>query len=103
LVEIMNHSREQFGRDAQLRYERLLNSAMRDLATDPRRPGARPVEGAIREVWLCHSRHARNRLPAADRVGRPRHVLIFEVTGDIVRVLRVLHDAMDLPEHLRDI
>jgi len=103
LVAIMRHSREQFGREAQLRYERLLNSAIRELAVDPRRPGARVFEGATRRVWLYHARHAGQRLPATDQVGRPRHILVFEVADDVVRILRVLHDAMDLPQRLEDI
>jgi toxin ParE1/3/4 len=99
----MAQSRMQFGREAQLRYEHLLNAAMQDLAADPQRPGARQAESGSEGLWLYHSRLARPRLPAADRVGRPRHILVYRIVGEEVRIIRVLHDAMDLPAHLEDI
>lgn len=97
----MTWSRQQFGREAQLRYERLLNTAMRELAADPGRPGVR--EAGRRGLWLYHLRHARQRPSPADRVGQPRHILVFIVMADELRIVRVLHDAMDLPLHLEDI
>jgi toxin ParE1/3/4 len=103
LLAIMAWSRREFGRAAQLRYEALLNIALRDLAADPRRPGARKAEGAAEGVWLYHLRHARLRAQPVERVRQPRHVLVFRIDADQVRVLRVLHDAMDLPEHFKDI
>ena len=103
LLTIMAWSRREFGRDAQLRYEALLDTAMRDLAANPRRLGARQAEDAAEGVWLYHLRHSRLRTPRTERVHQPRHVVIFRVSSDRISVLRILHDAMDLPEHLKDL
>jgi toxin ParE1/3/4 len=103
LAAILRDSRERFGDEAQRRYERLLNAALRELAADPQRAGARAAEGSAADIWLYHSRHTRQRMLGVDRVGRPRHILVYRVAGDGVRLLRVLHDAMDLPEHLTDL
>jgi len=103
MAAVLKQSREQFGDDAQHRYERLLNNTMRDLAADPQRPGAREASGAATGAWLYHSRHTSRRLPTPDRVARPRHIVVYRVVGDVVRILRVLHDAMDLPERLKDL
>ena len=98
---VLSASGNQFGEAAQRRYRLLLEQAIDDVAANPRRPGVRAAgpEG----VWLYHTRHARLRTPANLRVSRPRHLIAFTIIGDEVRVLRVLHDAMDLPEHLKDI
>lgn len=103
LAAVLRQGREQFGDEAQRRYERLLNATMRELAADPRRPGVRAASSAADDARLYHSRHTSRRLPAADRVARPRHIIVFRIADDEVRILRVLHDAMDLPEHLKDI
>jgi len=103
LAAVLRQSREQFGPEAQRHYERLLNAAMRDLAADPERPGSRDEASASEGLRFYHSRHTARRSPVAERVGRPRHILIYRVLGDEVRILRVLHDAMDLPEHLKDL
>jgi toxin ParE1/3/4 len=100
LAIILRQSREQFGDGAQRRYERLLNATMREIAVDPQRPGVREASnGAL----IYHSRHASRRLPAADRVARPRHIVVYRVVGDEVRILGLLHDAMNLPERLQDL
>jgi plasmid stabilization system protein ParE len=36
------------------------------------------------------------------RIARPRHFVAFRVTPTAIEVLRILHDAMDLPVHLGD-
>ena len=66
LLAIMAWSRREFGRDAQLRYEALLDAAMRDLAANPRRPGARQPEDTAEGVGLYHLRHSRLRAPRTE-------------------------------------
>lgn len=103
LLAVLTRSRREFGRDAQLRYEALLNTAMRDLGADPERSGVHRAQHADEGVRLYHLRHSRLRTPSVRRVQRPRHVLVFRVEGDRVQILRILHDAMDLPERLQDL
>jgi toxin ParE1/3/4 len=93
-------SRSQFGLEAQKRYRVLLEQAIADVADDPSRPGVTRPDGVPQGIWLYHVRHARTRTPANQRVGRPRHVFVFRQRGDALDLLRVLHDAMDLPSHM---
>jgi toxin ParE1/3/4 len=101
IVDILARTEEAFGEAARLRYETLLAVCLRDIAIDPLRPGsaARPEIGdAIRTY---HLRHGRARVPPASLVRKPRHFLLYRVLKpDIVGVGRVLHDAMDLPQHV---
>ncbi len=98
---ILSASEAQFGEAARRRYRLLLEQAIEDVAENPQRTG---VRAAAREgMWHYHTRHALPRTPPKQRVGRPRHLIVFAIIGDELRVVRVLHDAMDLPTHLRDI
>ena len=98
---ILGASGDQFGQGAQRRYRLLLEQAISDVSADPGRAGVQV--GGSREIRLYHTRHARLRTPAKQRVRRPRHVIVFEVRGERLEILRVLHDAMDVPSHLADL
>ena len=66
------------------------------------RPGTirRPELGE--EVRSYHLRHSRDR--AATPYGivrRPRHLLLYRViSADVIGVGRILHDAMDIDQHV---
>lgn len=101
IKRILAWSHERFGAAARLRYEALIVAALTDVAAEPERAGssARPELGEDVRVWhLRHSRKAGNREVGA--VHRPRHFLIYRIEGDLVVIGRVLHDAMDLVEHM---
>ncbi len=92
---------EQFGEAARLRYESLIVAALRDLATQPDRPGsiARPELGAGVRSW--HLRLSRDHVATgAAAVRRPRLFLVYRVEPALLVVGRVLHDAMELALHL---
>lgn len=96
---ILSASEARFGLDARRRYRLLLERSIADLAADPGRAGVQEAAG----LRLYHTRHARARTPPRRRVARPRHVIVFRIVGAEVEVLRVLHDAMDLPSYLADL
>lgn len=101
LINILAWTHAQFGELARQRYEALIATALRDIATDPERGGssAQPELGADVRSW--HLRLSRERARTASGVvQRPRHFLIYRVEGDTVLVARVLHDAMDAARHL---
>ena len=99
-AEILETSEDRFGGRTADRYRRLLTTAFRDLRADPDRIGVRPDEDLPQGVRLYHLRHARLRVSAPDRILRPRHFVVFrQVEGHIV-VVRILHDSMDLGQHL---
>ena len=100
IVEILAWSEAQFGEAARKRYERLIVTALRDIAAAPDRPGcvARPELGTDVRSW--HLRGSRDRGPDGV-VNRPRHFLLYkEIDPQLVAIGRVLHDAMELRRHL---
>jgi hypothetical protein len=82
---------ERFGEVTRDRYGLLLAQAVIDLAENPGRHGAQVVEGRIH----YHIRHSRSRVPKADRIAEPRHLVIARVVGDGLWVLAYAHDGMD--------
>jgi toxin ParE1/3/4 len=97
---VLAASDERFGPTVRARYRALLQQAIQDVADDPRRAGVKAIAGRA-GAWAYHTRHARPR--TSKRVGRPRHVIVFRIAGDRVIILRILHDAMDLPAWLQDL
>ena len=101
VIDILAWTQEQFGEPARLHYERLIVAALRDVATQPDRPGSfeRPELGAGVRSW--HLRLCRDHLgPGAGVVRRPRHFLIYRFEPALLVVGRVLHDAMESARHL---
>jgi toxin ParE1/3/4 len=98
LTEILARSVDQFGPTAADRYRDLVQAALRDLRDNPERAGSRQIEGGR---WLYHLRSSRGRLFGSG-VRAPRHFLLYRHDDVRVELLRVLHDAMDLPARLTD-
>ena len=94
---ILRWTQDQFG-EAQARvYSRTLSAAVEELAGGgPTTIGAKARDEIAKELFTLHvARHGR----------KGRHCLLFRVgRGDagheVIDVLRVLHEAMDLPRHL---
>jgi len=97
---ILAASEERFGAAVATRYQRLVSAALRDLRADAERIGVRVLNGGVR---VYHLRHRRRRLPRRQSVARPRHVLAFRIVDGGIVLLRVLHDAMDLPNRLAEL
>ena len=101
VINILAWTHDQFGEAARLRYESLIVAALRDVATQPDRPGsiARPELGAGVRSW--HLRLSRDHVATgAEVVRRPRHFLVYRPESALLVVGRVLHDAMELARHL---
>lgn len=101
ILSILIWTHEQFGEAARLRYQGLIVAALRDVASQPDRPGSllRPELGAGVRSW--HLRLSRSHVPpGVDEVRKPRHFLIYRCEPDWVVIGRVLHDAMELARHL---
>jgi toxin ParE1/3/4 len=93
-------SEENFGARAAVRYRRLVSAALRDLRSDAGRTGVQVLENGAQ---VYHLRHSRRRSARGGTFARPRHLLAFRIVADEIVVLRVLHDAMDLPSWLADV
>lgn len=101
VIDILAWTHEQFGEAARLRYESLIVAALRDVATQPDRPGSveRTELGTGVRSW--HLRLSRGHVDTvAGMVRSPRHFLIYRIEPALLVVGRVLHDAMELARHL---
>ena len=102
IVDMLAWTESNFGEIARLRYERLLATALRDIAADPKRLNtiSRPELG--QNVRSYHLRDSRERARLEHGfVMRPRHFLLYRfASADLIGVGRVLHDAMEVERHL---
>jgi len=99
--EVLIWSQERFGEQAAERYRGLLKEALRDIAADPQRPGSRERPDLARCVRTYHLYFSRERAGGdLGIVKKPRHFLVYRQRGDVIEVMRVLHDARDLERHL---
>ena len=104
IESILAWTHNRFGLQARLRYEALLVRAILDVADHVERAGSqtRPeIATAARTYHLYHSRQGVE--VAIGRVRRPRHFLLYRTCEDgKIEIGRVLHDSMDLRQHLPD-
>ena len=92
---ILDWTLEQFG-EAQTRvYAQTLSEALESLATGPKVIGVKARNDIARGLFTLH---------VARQSRKGRHVIMFRTGRDrshkVIDVLRILHDAMDLPRHL---
>jgi toxin ParE1/3/4 len=102
VAKILDDSASTFGVAARSRYEALLQAAIEDLRTNPRRPTSADRPDLGLGVRSYHLRFARRRAgKGAEKVRSPRHLLVYVIESESeVLILRVLYDAMDLRMHL---
>jgi toxin ParE1/3/4 len=100
IADLLDYSAERYGTAARRRYEALIAAGLEDLRSDALRPASadRPELG----VRTYHLRHARSRAGSVSGlVSAPRHLLVYELAADdLVRIIRVLHDSMEVERHV---
>jgi toxin ParE1/3/4 len=98
--DALRWSEQKFGTAAAVRYRALIKQAVRDIGSDPERPGSKELpEIMIRGARIYHISLSRTRVTGS-RVKEPRHFLIYRHRGKVIEVARVLHDIRDLQRHL---
>lgn len=97
----LRDSRTRFGDTTADRYAALIASALRMLETQPRSRLAKIVTLDQADIYLFHLRHAKSQAPASETVRSPRHVIAYRFDETVVEVAQLLHERMDLPDHLR--
>jgi toxin ParE1/3/4 len=102
IIQLLAYTQDRFGEIARRRYEALLIAGLRDIASDPERPGSVARAELGRAVRSYHLRHSRGRARTPDGLVRqPRHILLYRVARpDLIGVGRILHDAMEVDRHL---
>jgi toxin ParE1/3/4 len=104
IIEVLAWSEDKFGVRARLRYEELIEAAIRDIVKDSSRLGikSRPELGSKIKTYhlTCSRKHVRDSSPI---VKKPRHIIVFRFVSDKqIEIVRVLHDAMEIKKHLPD-
>lgn len=104
IIDILAWTHATFGGNSRKRYEKLLATALRDIAQNPSRAGTSLRPEIADEVRTYHLRHSRERARSENGlVKNPRHLLLYRVLNDdLVGVGRVLHDSMEIERHLPD-
>ena len=102
IANILDWTLEHFGPQLMHRYRELMQTAIEAVAANPELAGSagRPeIAENCRTYHLFHSR--KDAGTRGNRVRNPRHFLLYRVpaTG-VVEIGRVLHDSMDLEQHL---
>lgn len=101
LRSIARWSLKEFGETAAQRYRDLLDCALNDIASDPHRPGVRAHSNLPGGTLIYHLSLSRERARSdLGTVKTPRHALVYRVSGQVVELLRVIHDSRDLVQHL---
>ena len=101
IVQLLSYTAVNFGEIARVRYEWLLIAALRDVASDPLRIGSIARTELGEHIRSYHLRHSRDRARTDHGiVHRPRHLLLYRSTINVIGIGRVLHDVMELERHL---
>lgn len=98
--DILVASERNFGALTAQRYEALIAVSLEALSLDPTHTGVRSSPDTAPGVRWMHLRSTRLLLPTSERIGKPRHILVFRTDASTLTLLRVLHDAMDLSAHM---
>lgn len=102
ISKILARSAYDYGRDRAANYLTLIMAAIADVASDPKRLGAKPVPRSS-GVWVYELRYSRNRLPRVLRVRDPWHKILYrEMAGGGVEILAVVGRSYPSGRAVRD-
>lgn len=102
LDDILDWTTHAFGAVGRKRYEALIQTALTDLLVDPDRTGVRQRNDIGTRICTYHLSTSRKRISSAAQVAKPRHLVFFRLQGNVIQVLRILHDSMDFTRHVTD-
>ena len=94
----LHDSAERHGLNAARRYRQLIILTIQALHEHPGRPAARPIGAG--DLRLYALRNAARQLDLSAPVRAPSHLVVFRFDEEVVEIVRLLHEAMDLPRHL---
>lgn len=96
ILRLLDEGAVNFGDAARDRYAVLILQAMQDVADFPNRPGASRDIDVDPTALFYHLRHSRERAAKPpDRVGKPRHILVYEPFEEgVVDILGLIPDVI---------
>jgi len=94
--EALQYSAFRFGSAAMGRYADLIARTLADVRASPLGTGSHERADLGKGI---HTRHLKASAKG-NEVNDPRHIVIYRVGGSHILVLRILHEARDLPSHL---
>lgn len=100
IEDILQWTTRQFGAAGRKRYEKLIQTALLNLARDPNRIGVRQRQDIGNAICSYHLSSSRRQSSTSTQVEKPRHLVLFRIRSDSVEVARVLHDSMDFARHM---
>jgi len=102
IESILSWTRRTFGERTFQRYEALLVQAISDLLESSESSGVKIRDEIFPGIRTYHLSHSRRQVPVElGYVRNPRHFLIYrQLNNDCIETVRVLHDSMDLEQHL---
>jgi len=102
MASILTWTQENFGATARRWYALLIKAAIQTLAANPEAPGSEARPEIAKNCRTYHLFHCRKQAGARrDRIRNPRHFLLYRITAArTVEIARVLHDSMELEQHL---
>jgi len=99
IIDALDWSGKNFGDLVREGYEALIIAALDLIRSDPAVLGSHERADLAVGLRTLHLRSCRNEVgPGARRIASPRHFVVYRKVGDVVQVVRLLHDAMNLPE-----
>jgi len=102
IEDVLRYSQVQFGARARVRYQELIRTAIEDLAVTPTRVGSSPRDEISPGLRSFHLTYVRERAATTTgTVQRPRHIVFYRLADDqVIEIVRILHDAMEVGQHL---
>lgn len=98
--DILEWSVEQFGGAVRDGYEELITATVESLLNDANVAGSHDRPDLGHGVRSLHLMSGRDRIGVGVRkIVKPRHFVVYRQVGNTIQVARLLHDAMNLPEH----
>lgn len=97
MTRALHFSQERFGEAASERYYSLLLRAFKLMVDEPFDSRSRTADAVSPGLRTLHLKRL---VRPGEQPRAPRHLLLYRIDGSTVRVIRILHDSMDLTRHL---
>lgn len=96
--DVLEWSVFRFGASVRDGYQALIGATLASIARDPELAGSDDRHDLGRGIRTEHLRTCRNEVsPAVRRIASPRHFVVYRRVGEVVQIVRLLHEAMDIP------